>query len=182
MGSESDQTHSKEEILHQELLHTMILMQPPAEKIHTHLIALRHTGVSILCTSVVCFLSFSYSVSPLYSFPISFLNELLLAIVIGYKLEQMDFQFSRIGLLFSVVMLLLPFWDLCTTRCQNCESDCPNNSFEYARKETGFLYENALFMDMFSDKLQEISSVITTTHFRNSLKTPPYSDLCQLQY
>lgn len=149
MGSKSDQTHSKEEIVHQELLHTMILMQPPAEKIHKHLIALRtHWSKYTLYICSLCFLSFSYSVNSSYFFPVPFLNELLLLIVIDHKLEQTDFQFSRIGSLFSVIILLLPFWDLCTTRRSNCESDCLNNSFEYAGKETGFLYYNTLFMDL----------------------------------
>lgn len=147
MGSKSDQTHSEEEILHQELLHTMILMQPPAEKIHKHLIALRtYWSKYTLYICSLCFLSFSYSVNSSCSLPISFLNELLLAIVIGYKLEQMDFWSSRIGSLLSVIMLLLCFSGIYVPPCcQSCESDCLN-SFEYAGKETGFLYCNILFM------------------------------------
>lgn len=63
MGSKSDQTHSKEEILHQELLHTMILMQPPAERIHKHLIALRtYWSKYTPCICSLCSVSFSYSV------------------------------------------------------------------------------------------------------------------------
>lgn len=144
MGSKSDQTHSKEEILHQELLHTMILMQPPAEKIHKHLIALRtYRSKYTPCIYSLCSLSFLYSRVASY-----FYNKLSLAIVTGSELEQMDFQFSRVGPFFSIIMLLQPLWDLYTIHCQNCESSCLNNTFEYAEKEIVFLYCNAYFMDL----------------------------------
>lgn len=63
-------------------------MQPPAEKIHKHLIALRtYWSKYTPYISSLCFLSSSYSINSSYSFPISFLNELLLGIVIDYELE-----------------------------------------------------------------------------------------------
>lgn len=145
MGSKSDQTHSKEEILHQKLLHTMILLQPPAEKIHKHLIALRtYWSKYTLCIYSLCPLSFSYTVVFSYFFH----NELLLAIVIENELELMDFQFNRVGPFFSVITLLLPLWDLYTIQSQNCESSCLNNTFEYAEKEIMFLYYKTQFMDL----------------------------------
>lgn len=176
MGSKSDQTHSKEEILHQELLHTMILMQPPAEKIHKHLIALRtYWSKYTLCICSLCSISFSYSVVA-SSF---FHNKLLLAIVIDNELEQMDFQFSRVGLFFSVIMVLLPLWDLYTIHCQNCESSCLNISFEYAEKEIVFLYLTHCLW-MFLEKLQKVFSVATLKHLSNPLEIAPRPDTCCL--
>lgn len=163
MGSKSDQTHSEEEILHQELLHTMILMQPPAEKIHKHLIALRtYWSKYTLYICSLCFLSFSYSVNSSCSLPISFLNELLLAIVIGYKLEQMDFWSSRTGSLLSVIMLLLCFSGIYVLPFVRVVSQTVLTHLNMLEKKLGsYTITYCLWI---LGKLQEVSSVITIRH------------------
>lgn len=164
MGSKSDQTHSEEEILHQELLHTMILMQPPTEKTHKHLIALRtYWSKNTLYICSLCFLSFSYSVNSSCFFPISFLNELLVAIVIGYKLEQMDFWSSRIGSLLSVSMLLLCFSGIYVPSIVRIVSQIVLTHLNMLERKLGS-YTITHCLWIFVDKLQEVSSVITIRH------------------